>query len=148
MFGSFIKTMRAHKIISVIVGVVIVGGGYYWYSSANVAPSVTKYVVQDAATGTIVSSVSGTGQVQAGTTINVTPKVSETVTSIRVTVGQHVSAGQTLIQLDPTNEQRALHAGAAGARAGPAFRAGGRPGRDDHASAATGCRDDRRAVGD
>ena len=108
MFGSFIKTMRAHKIISVIVGVVIVGGGYYWYSSANVAPSVTKYVVQDAATGTIVSSVSGTGQVQAGTTINVTPKVSETVTAIRVTVGQHVSAGQTLIQLDPTTEQRAL----------------------------------------
>ena len=45
---------------------------------------------------------------QAGTTINVTPKVSETVTSIPVTVGQHVSAGQLLVQLDPTNEQRAL----------------------------------------
>ncbi|HEY5220807.1 MAG TPA: HlyD family efflux transporter periplasmic adaptor subunit [Candidatus Paceibacterota bacterium] len=100
--------MRAHKIISGIVVVVVVGGGYYWYASANVAPTVTKYVVQDATTGTIVSSVSATGQVQAGTTINVSPKVSETVTSIPVTVGEHVSAGQTLIRLDPTNEQRAL----------------------------------------
>jgi HlyD family secretion protein len=108
MVGNFIKKMRAHKIISAVVAVVIVGGGYYWYANANTAPSVTKYVVADATTGTIVSSVSATGQVQAGTTIDVTPKVSETVTSIPVTVGEHVSAGQTLIQLDPTNEQRAL----------------------------------------
>jgi len=108
MFGNFIKKMRAHKIISAIVIVVVVGGGYYWYASANVAPSVTKYVVQDATTGTIVSSISATGQVQAGTTINVTPKVSEVVTSIPATVGEHVSAGQTLVRLDPTTEQRAL----------------------------------------
>jgi multidrug efflux pump subunit AcrA (membrane-fusion protein) len=38
----------------------------------------------------------------------VTPKVSETVTSIPVAVGEHISAGQVLVQLDPTNEQRAL----------------------------------------
>lgn len=108
MFKGLIGTMRAHKIISAIVAIVIIGGGYYWYSSATVATTVTKYVVQDATTGTIVSSVSATGQVQAGTTIEVTPKVSETVTSIPVTVGEHVKAGQLLVQLDPTNEQNAL----------------------------------------
>ena len=108
MIGNFIKKMRAHKIISGIVVVAIIGGGYYWYASANVAPTVTKYVVEDAATGTIVSSVSGTGQVEAGTTINVTAKVSETVTSIPAKVGEHVSAGQVLVRLDPTSEQRAL----------------------------------------
>ena len=100
--------MRAHKVVSIIVVIVLVGGGYGWYSSANTAPTVTKYVAEAATSGTIVSSVSGTGQVQAGTTINVTPKVSETVTSIPITVGQHVAAGQLLLQLDPTNEQRAL----------------------------------------
>jgi len=108
MIGKFIKIMRAHKIITGIVAIVVVGGGYYWYSAASVAPTVTKYVVQDAADGTVVSSVSGTGQVQAGSTINVTAKVSETVTSIPATVGEHVSAGQVLVRLDPTNEQRAL----------------------------------------
>jgi multidrug efflux pump subunit AcrA (membrane-fusion protein) len=105
---AILQYARAHKIISIIVIVVLLGGGYYWYSVANTAPTVTKYVVEDATTGTIVSSVSATGQVQAGTTINVSPKVSEDVTSIPVTVGEHVYAGQLLVQLDPTNEQRAL----------------------------------------
>lgn len=108
MFKGFVAIMRAHKIISIVAIAVIVAGGYYWYSSANTPASVTKYVVEDATTGTIVSSVSGTGQVQAGTTVEVTPKVSETVTSIPVTVGEHVSVGQALVYLDPTNEQRAL----------------------------------------
>jgi len=103
-----LRYARAHKMISITVVVVLIGGGYYWYSIANTAQAVTKYVVEDATTGTIVSSVSGTGQVQAGTTINVTPKVSETVTSIPVTVGERVSEGQTLVRLDSTNEQRAL----------------------------------------
>jgi HlyD family secretion protein len=107
--GAILQYARAHKIISIIVIVVLLGGGYYWYSAANTATAITKYVVEDATTGTIVSSVSATGQVQAGTTINVTPKVSETVTSIPVTVGKHVYAGQLLVQLDPTNEQRALN---------------------------------------
>jgi multidrug efflux pump subunit AcrA (membrane-fusion protein) len=108
MFTNIKTYLRAHKIISSIAIIVIAGGGYYWYSSANAAPTVTKYVAEAATQGTIVSSVSGTGQVQAGTTINVTPQVSETVTSIPVTVGEKVAQGQLLVQLDPTNEQRAL----------------------------------------
>lgn len=106
--ASFLQYARAHKIISLVVIVIVAAGGYYWYSAASAAPTVTKYVVEDATTGTIVSSVSATGQVQAGTTIDVTPKVSETVTSIPVTVGEHVSAGQLLVQLDPTNEENAV----------------------------------------
>ncbi len=107
-FGSIVQYARTHKIISTIVILILIGGGYYWYGVATVAPTLTKYVVENATTGTIVSSVSAPGQVQAGTTINVTPKVSEDVTSIPVTVGEYVYAGQLLMQLDPTNEQRAL----------------------------------------
>lgn len=107
--GAILQYARAHKIISIVVIVVVLGGGYYWYSAANTVPMVTKYVVENATTGTIVSSVSATGQVQAGATIDVTPKVSEDVTSIPVTVGEHVRAGQLLVQLDPTNEQNALN---------------------------------------
>lgn len=108
MFGNLIKKIRAHKIVTGIVVVVVAGGGYYWYSGVTAAPTITKYVVEAATQGTVVASVSGTGQVQAGTTINVSPKVSEVVTSIPVTVGEHVSAGQVLVRMDPTNEQRAL----------------------------------------
>jgi multidrug efflux pump subunit AcrA (membrane-fusion protein) len=109
--GAFAKCkqyVRAHKIISGLVVVVLLGGGYYWYSVANTAPTVSKYVVENATLGSVVASVSGTGQVQAGTTIGVTAKVSEEVTSIPVHVGERVAVGQVLLQLDPTNEQRAV----------------------------------------
>jgi multidrug efflux pump subunit AcrA (membrane-fusion protein) len=108
IFVKWKQYVRTHKIISGLIVVVLLGGGYYWYSVANTAPTVTKYVVENATEGSVVASVSGTGQVQAGTTIGVTAKVSEEVTSIPVTVGDHVAAGQLLLRLDPTNEQRAV----------------------------------------
>jgi multidrug efflux pump subunit AcrA (membrane-fusion protein) len=108
IFVKWKQYVRTHKIISGLIVVVLLGGGYYWYSVANTAPTVTKYVVENATEGSVVASVSGTGQVQAGTTIGVTAKVSEEVTSIPVTVGEHVTADQVLLRLDPTNEQRAV----------------------------------------
>ncbi len=69
---------------------------------------MTKYVVEEAAQGTVVSSVTGSGQVQAVTSIDVKPQVTENVTHVYVQVGDHVTAGQLLVQLDPTNEQKAL----------------------------------------
>ncbi len=109
MIKKIINAARAHKFISVVIIVVIIGGGYYWYQKAHATTTVTKYVVQSAAQGSVIADVSGTGQVQAGTTISLTPKVSEEVVSIPVTVGQHVGVGQLLVQLDSTNEQRALN---------------------------------------
>jgi multidrug efflux pump subunit AcrA (membrane-fusion protein) len=100
--------IRAHKAISISVVILLAIGGYFIYKDSNTAVAVTKYVVEDASQGTVISDVAGTGQVQAGTTINVVAKVSEEVTSIPVTVGEHVSVGQLLLQLDPTNEERAL----------------------------------------
>ncbi len=108
MFGKLTRYVRAHKIISAIVVIVLAVGGYYAYGATQTAATVTKYEVEAATQGSVIASVSGTGQVQAGTTIVVTPKVSETVTSIPVQVGDHVAAGQLLLQLDPTNEQRAV----------------------------------------
>ncbi len=108
LFAAFKKYIKAHKIISAIVVVVLAAGGYYAYQVSNTPATVTKYVVENATTGSVIASVSGTGQVQAGTTITVAAKVSETVTSIPVKVGEHVNAGQLLVQVDPTNEERAL----------------------------------------
>jgi HlyD family secretion protein len=107
-FAKFKKYIKEHKIVSAIVVILLAVGAYYAYQASNVPVAVTKYVVQDATAGSVIASVSGTGQVQAGTTISVAAKVSETVTSIPVKVGDHVSAGQLLVQLDPTTEKQAL----------------------------------------
>jgi multidrug efflux pump subunit AcrA (membrane-fusion protein) len=66
------------------------------------------YVVEKAAPGTVIASLSASGQMQAQASIDIKPQTSETVASIPVTVGQKVTAGQLLVQLDTTNERRAL----------------------------------------
>ena len=106
--GKVRNFLGAHKFLSVIVLVVVVGGGWYWYSLANKAVVVTKYVVEKATTGTVIASVSGSGQMQAGTTISIKATGSGNVLAIPAHVGETVVAGQLLVQLDTTNEARAL----------------------------------------
>jgi multidrug efflux pump subunit AcrA (membrane-fusion protein) len=98
----------AHKFISAAIIIVMVGAVYYGYQATHGASTVTKYVIQDATVGTVIASVSGSGQVQAVTSIDVKPQVTETVTKVYVQPGDHVVAGQLLVQLDATNEEKAL----------------------------------------
>ena len=99
---------KAHKIITAIIVIVVLWGAYAAYGAMTKAPTVTKYVVETALQGTVIASVSGTGQVAAQSTVAVKPQVSETVTQIYVTPGEHVAVGQLLMQLDTTNEEQAL----------------------------------------
>jgi multidrug efflux pump subunit AcrA (membrane-fusion protein) len=108
MISKFKHLILGHKLISVVAAVVVVGGGYYWYSASQGTVSVTKYVVEKATQGTVVASVAGSGQVQAVTQIDVKPKNTAAVTRVYVKVGDPVKAGQLLIQLDTTNEAKAL----------------------------------------
>jgi multidrug efflux pump subunit AcrA (membrane-fusion protein) len=98
----------SHKIISVVAVVLILLGGYYWHNASSGTATVSKYVIQKAAQGTVIVSVQGSGQVQAMTTIDVKPQATETVTHVYVQPGDHVAAGQLLVQLDTTNEAKAL----------------------------------------
>jgi multidrug efflux pump subunit AcrA (membrane-fusion protein) len=108
MFKKFGAAVKAHKVITLVAFVVVVGGGYYWYTSTRSGTTVTKYVVQNATQGTIVASVTASGQVNPVTDLNVNPQVSETVTKVYVRPGDRVTAGEPLVQLDTTNEQKAL----------------------------------------
>ncbi len=51
--------------------------------------------------GTIVSSVSGTGQVSASNQIDVKGKVSGDITKIYVTAGQQIKSGDIIAEIDP-----------------------------------------------
>ncbi|HVM76912.1 MAG TPA: HlyD family efflux transporter periplasmic adaptor subunit [Candidatus Paceibacterota bacterium] len=110
MFKKIGSAIKAHKVMSIIIAIAIVGGGYYWYRSAQGTSAPTKYVVGQASLGTVVASVSGSGQVQALSSIPVKNQGSGSgaVTGIYVKVGQHVTAGQLLVQVDTTNEEKAL----------------------------------------
>ena len=108
MFTKIYKTILSHKIISIIVALIVIGGGYYWYSNSQGSATVTKYVIEKATQGTVTASVTGSGQTQAVTQIDIKPQVTETVTKVSVGVGDHVAAGQLLVTLDTANEAKSL----------------------------------------
>ncbi len=64
-------------------------------------PTIPTYVLSAARMGTIAETVSGTGQVEGESQINVTPQGSGgQVVSVNVTPGQKVSLGQVLVVLN------------------------------------------------
>lgn len=65
-----------HKILSVFLAVIILGGSYYAYGKLNSSSAGTQYVLATVEKGTLVSSVSGSGQVSALNQVDIKPKAS------------------------------------------------------------------------
>lgn len=98
----------AHKIISAIILVVIIGGGYWGYKKITAPVGATLYVTSKVTSGTIIASITDSGQVSAFNQINVTPQVSGTITGVNVKPGDSVRAGETLFVIDDTSAQQAV----------------------------------------
>jgi len=99
-----------HKIISLIIILILLGGGYWGYKSLTNTSGQTRYVLAAAIKGTITSSVSGTGQVSASDQITLSPGsgASGEIVYLNAVSGQKVSAGTLLLQLDATNAQKSV----------------------------------------
>ncbi len=102
---KILKLMVKHKIASAIIIIIILGGVYYAYGKTQSGNVQTRYVLAQAEKGTLITSVSGSGQVSVTNQVEVKAKASGDVVSVGVAKGQEVKAGAILIQL---NAQDAL----------------------------------------
>lgn len=68
----------------------------------------TSREVLTAEDGVVQSTVTGTGNIQAGADVDVNFQTSGTLAEVYVKLGQHVSKGQLLASLDPTAAQLTL----------------------------------------
>ncbi len=98
----------AHKIISAVALLVLLGGGYWGYSALTSTKGDTRYVLGTVTRGTIVASVSASGQVSTSNQIDIKPKVSGEITWVAVKAGDYVYAGQALIAIDNTDAKNAV----------------------------------------
>lgn len=111
MKSFFSKTKKiafAHKIISTAIIVALLGSGYLVYAKVTSDSGETRYVLTTVKTGTIISTVTGSGQVSASNQIDIKPKVSGDVIWVGSFAGQSVSAGQALASLDDTDARKAV----------------------------------------
>jgi len=94
----------AHKILIAVIAVTVIVGGYEIYKAkASEASNVPQYTLTAAHIGTLMQTVSGTGQVSASNQTDILSQVSGTIESINVSVGQAVKKGQLIATIDPTN---------------------------------------------
>jgi len=110
LLSKFKVFIFRHKVISLIIILCLLAGGYWWYQSSNNTSGVVRYVLAAATKETIVSSVSGTGQVSASNQLSLSPGsgASGKIVYLNAVSGQKVSAGTLLLQLDTTNAEKTV----------------------------------------
>ena len=100
------KFAAGHKIITGIIIILILFGGYKLYSSLTSTSGETQYVIATAAKNTIVVAITGSGQVSAPDQTDVKSKVSGDVVYVGAKNGDTVKTGQLIVQLDTTEAQK------------------------------------------
>lgn len=105
---NIIKKISDNKFSSFVIAAVVIAAGYWGYQAYFAPKAPTTYITASAEKGTLVVSVTGTGQVSASDQIDLKPKASGTVTYIAVKEGQAVYAGQEILKIDSTDAEKSV----------------------------------------
>lgn len=106
-----VAPVRAFAMARPFVALAIVaalGYGGYWYFFKNTDTTTTTYSIGTVTKGTLVISVTGSGQVSASNQVDLKPKTSGDVTSVPVKAGQTVRAGAPLLYIDSRDAQKTV----------------------------------------
>ena len=107
-FKKIVSFVKRRKILAVVIGLIIVVGGYFGIKAIIGDSSASKYVLATVEKGSLITTISGSGQVSVSQQIDVKPKVSGDVVWVGVTAGQEVYKGQALFSIDSTDDQKAV----------------------------------------
>lgn len=97
-----------HKILSGLMFLVLLGVGYYAYGKITSTAGDTRYVLANVEKGTIIATVSGSGQISTSRQIDLKPEVSGKITYVGVKAGQQVKAGTLIAQIDATDASKVV----------------------------------------
>lgn len=98
---------KAHKKISVFIGIIVLIAIYYVFFK-KAAVTANTYTLGTVQKGTIVSSVSGSGQVVVSSQVEFKPQASGKIVSVDVKDGDKISAGTVIAEIDSVDAQRAV----------------------------------------
>ena len=108
MLSKIFNLIIRHKLIAVIGLLIIIIGGYFGYKKIAGNENLIQYATAAVEKGTLIVSISGSGQVSVSNQIDIKPKVSGDVVYVGVKNGQEVKAGVLLAQIDSRDAQKAV----------------------------------------
>ncbi|MFA6407346.1 MAG: efflux RND transporter periplasmic adaptor subunit [Candidatus Paceibacterota bacterium] len=103
---SVLHFSSLHKFISTVGILTLLGGGYWLFHQQTITG--TSYITAQVTKGTIVVSVTGTGQVSASNQVDVKAKASGNIVYLGVSNAQEVRAGTLIAQVDTRDALQAV----------------------------------------
>lgn len=97
-----------HKFLAGIIISAVAGGSYFGYTKIFNDNEVIRYGATQVQQGTLIVSISGSGQVSASNQVDIKPKADGEVTSLYVKLGQEVGAGTVLAEIEASDAERAV----------------------------------------
>lgn len=108
MIPKILKQILRHKLITSIILLLIIGGGYFGYQKLAGNKNAVRYVTTAVEKGTLIVSVSGSGQVAALEQVDVKPKVSGEISALYINKDQEVKEDQVLAELDSNDAKNTV----------------------------------------
>lgn len=108
IFKKILKLASQHKIVAGIIVILLIVAGYFGIKALRSGNQAVSYVFASVEKGTIISSVSGSGQVSSLNQIDIKAKTSGDAIYVGAKNGQQVKSGALLIQLDTSDTQKTV----------------------------------------
>src|ERR1700686_894540 len=89
---------RRGSVIAILLGLIALGGGYYWYTASS--NGAGKPVVVAATRADVEDVVTAVGNLQPLTSVDVGAQVSGQLETLAVQIGDDVKKGQLLAEID------------------------------------------------
>ncbi|KKU16187.1 MAG: Efflux transporter, RND family, MFP subunit [Candidatus Giovannonibacteria bacterium GW2011_GWB1_45_9b] len=103
-----IQHILKRKMVSGAIALALIGGGYWGYGKLFPSTVAIRYVTSDVQKGTLIVSVSGSGQISATNQVDLKAKASGDIVYLGIKNGQEVKAGQLLAQVDSRDAQKTV----------------------------------------
>jgi HlyD family secretion protein len=106
-FFNRLKSLLKKKSVIALLVLAAIIGGYAWFQKGK-GTEPPKYVLAAVSKGSVIESISGSGQVSGLRQFDVKPAVSAKITKIFVKPGDAVTTETPIAQLDATDAQKAI----------------------------------------
>ena len=102
------KKIFQHKWRIILILILVILIGYFTYPKIFKKNNEVHYVLAQVEKGTVLVSVSGSGQISAIDQIDIKPKISGTIEGIYVKDGDEIKKGKLIFKLDESDYQKAV----------------------------------------
>lgn len=100
--------IQQKKAVSALAALIIILGGYFIYGKFSTSTAPPRYIMMAVQKGTVITSVTGSGQISASNQVDIKSKASGDALQILANNGKEVKAGDVLVQLNARDAYKAV----------------------------------------